>query len=146
MPYAITHFLVVVILLELFRDFFIKDKRAFPVYYVFIGGLAGLLPDLDLAMFYGLSFFGYGFNEVHRVFLHNLFIPLLLLLLGLIFYGFKSEILGERHLKLRNIFFVIAFGSFIHLILDALVYGEVMFFYPLSYYAIGFNLSPLTRF
>ena len=76
MPQAVTHFLVVVILLELYREFFVKKKKSFPVHYVFIGGLAGLLPDLDIAVYYALSFFGFTIQEVHRTFSHNLFFPL----------------------------------------------------------------------
>src|SRR4030067_3414559 len=100
MPQAVTHFLIPVILLELFRDFFVKDKKAFPVHYVFIGGLAGLLPDLDIAVYYILSFFGFTLEEVHRTFSHNLFVPLIFVILGLLAYGFKNKELGRHHLKL----------------------------------------------
>ena len=140
MPQAVTHFLIPVILLELFRDFFVKDKKAFPVHYVFIGGLAGLLPDLDIAVYYILSFFGFTLEEVHRTFSHNLFVPLIFVILGLLAYGFKNKELGRHHLKLKNIFFVIAFGVFIHLVLDAIFLGRIMPFYPLSTYSIGFDL------
>jgi membrane-bound metal-dependent hydrolase YbcI (DUF457 family) len=143
MPQAVTHFLVVVILLELFREFFVKNKKSFSIQYVFIGGLAGLLPDLDIAVYYVLSFFGFTIQEVHRTFLHNLFVPLIFVLLGLLFYNFKSKGLGKHHLRLRNIFFVIAFGTFIHLLLDATISGVIMPFYPLSNYAIGLNLIGL---
>ena len=142
MPYAVAHFLIPVILLELFRDFFIKDKKSFPIYYIVIGGIAGLIPDLDIAIFYLLSFTNFSFNffDVHRVFLHNLFLPLLFILLALIFYNFKSETLGNRHLKLKNIFLILAFGTFVHLLLDFLVWGQILPFYPINYYSIGLNL------
>ncbi len=140
MPQAVTHFLIPVILLELFRDFFVKDKKTFPVHYVFIGGLAGLLPDLDIAVYYILSFSGFTLEEVHRTFSHNLFIPLIFVILGLLAYSFKNKELGKHHLKLKNIFFVIAFGIFVHLILDTIVLGWIMPFYPLSTYSIGFDL------
>ncbi len=140
MPQAVTHFLIPVILLELFRDFFVKDKRSFPVHYVFIGGLAGLLPDLDIAVYYIVSFFGFTLEEVHRTFSHNLFVPLFFVALGLFFYKFKNKELGEHHLKIKNIFFVIAFGIFIHLILDSIVLGGVMPLYPLSTYMIKLDL------
>jgi membrane-bound metal-dependent hydrolase YbcI (DUF457 family) len=143
MPQAVTHFLIPVILLELFRDFFIKNKKNFPIHYVFIGGLAGLLPDLDIAVYYVLSFFGFTIQEIHRTFSHNLFFPLIFVLLGLLFYNFKSKGLGKHHLKLRNIFFVIAFGISIHLILDAIISGGIMPFFPFSNYSIGLNLISL---
>lgn len=145
MPYAVTHVLIAIILLELFRDYFVKNKRAFPLHYVLIGGLAGLLPDIDVAVFYLLSFFGFTIEQVHRTFSHNLFVPLAFFVIGIVIYGFKikSEKLGEHHLKLRNIFFVIAFGIFIHLLLDAVVSGTIIPFYPLSSYPVGFNLINL---
>jgi membrane-bound metal-dependent hydrolase YbcI (DUF457 family) len=143
MPQAVTHFLIPVILLELFRYFFVKNKKSFPIHYIFIGGLAGLLPDLDIAAYYALSFFGFTIQEVHRTFSHNLFFPMIFVILGLIFYNFKTKGLGEHHLKLRNIFFVIAFGIFIHLLLDAVLSGGIMPLYPISNYTFGLNLIAL---
>ena len=143
MPQAVTHFLIPVILLELFRDFFIKNKKTFPIHYVFIGGLAGLLLDLDIAAYYILSFFGFTIQEIHRTFSHNLFFPLIFVILAFVFYNFKSKGLGKHHLKLRNIFFVIAFGISIHLLLDAIISGVIMPLYPLSTYTIGLNLISL---
>jgi membrane-bound metal-dependent hydrolase YbcI (DUF457 family) len=140
MPQAVTHFLIPVILLELFRDYFVRDKKSFPVHYIFIGGLAGLLPDLDVAVYYILSFLGFTLEEVHRTFSHNIFVPLFFVGLGFLFYGFKNKELGKHHLKLNKIFFVIAFGVFIHLALDATVIGRIMPFYPLSHYSIGLDL------
>jgi len=143
MPYAATHILIVIVLLELFRDYFVKNKKAFPLHYILIGGLAGLLPDLDIAVFYVLSFFGFTMQEVHRTFSHTLFFPLLFVLLALPFWKFKSKELGEHHLKLRNIFLVIAFGIFMHLALDYLVVGMIIPFYPFSTYSLGLNLVSL---
>lgn len=146
MPHAVTHVLIVIILLELFRDYFVKNKKAFPLHYVLIGGIAGLLPDLDVAVYYVLYFFGFTYPEIHRVFSHNIFVPLVFVILAIPFWKFKSKELGQRHLKLKNIFLVIAFGAFIHLLLDALVAGTIVPFYPFSDYSIGLslvNLAPL---
>ena len=143
MPQAVTHFLIPLILLGLFQDFFVKNKKTFPIHYVFIGGLAGLLPDLDIAVYYFLSFFGFTIDEVHRTFSHNLFIPLIFVLLGLFFVKFKNKELGKHHLKLGKIFFVIAFGIFIHMLLDPLFYGTITPFYPISTFTLGFNLINL---
>ena len=140
MPQAVTHFIISVILLELFREFFIKKKKSFPIHYLFIGGLAGLLPDLDIAVYYFLSFFGFTIQEVHRTFSHNLFVPLIFVFLGLFFWKFKDKELGEHHLKLKNIFFVISFGIFIHLLLDMTISGMIIPFYPFSNKAVGMNL------
>ncbi len=143
MPNAVTHFIITVILLELFRHFFIKDKKSFPIHYVFIGGLAGLLPDLDVIAYYALSFFGFTYQEVHRTFLHTLFVPLFFLVSAVPFYNFKNKRLGKHHLKLRNILLVIAFGVLIHLILDATIDGAIMPLYPLFDFTVGLNLVKL---
>ena len=140
MPQAVTHFVIPLILLGLFQDFIVKKKKSFPIHYVFIGGLAGLLPDFDIAIYYILSFFGFNISEVHRTFSHNIFFVLLFVILGFIFWNVKNKGIGKHHLKLRNIFFVIAFGVFIHLFLDATISGAIMPFYPFSNFAIGLNL------
>jgi len=120
-----------------------KNKRKFPLHYVLIAGLAGLLPDLDIAVYYILSFFGFTLQEIHRTFSHNIFIPLIFLLLGFLFIGVRNRELGKHKLKLSTIFFVISFGVVIHLILDALVSGVVFLFYPFSDYFVGLNLIRL---
>lgn len=142
MPHAVTHVLLPIILLALFRDIFYKGnkKEKFPLHYVLIGGIFGLLPDIDVVVYYALSFFGFTLNEVHRVFSHNIFLVLLFLALGFIFFKSKNSELGRHHLKLSTIFFVISFGVFIHLLLDILVSGDVRIFYPLSSYSIALNL------
>ena len=140
MPHALTHVLVVIVLLEIFRHYVVKRKEAFPVHYIIIGGIAGLVPDLDIAVYYLLSYFGFTINEVHRTFSHNLFVPLLFGIFAGLSYSFKSKKLGVRHLKLRNIFLVIAFGIFVHLVLDVLLAGAIMPFYPISNHSFGLNL------
>lgn len=51
MPYTTTHVLIWVILIELFRDFFIKDTRKFPRYYILIMAIAAILPDFEELLF-----------------------------------------------------------------------------------------------
>ncbi len=142
MPFTVTHILIAVILIELFREYFIKDNRKFPRYYILIGAIGAILPDLDFAFFYILYPFDFTIEQVHRTFLHNIFIPLILFLIGLIFLKLKvkSRKLGERHMKLSTIFFILAFGSLLHLILDAIFSGTIMWFYPFSRFSFGFNL------
>lgn len=139
-PHAVTHVLVAIVLLELYRRYFVKNKEAFPLHYIIIGGIAALIPDLDIALFYLLSFFGFTINEVHRTFSHTLFLPLLFFILAGASYSFKSKKLGRKHLKLRNIFLVIGFGILVHLILDATLIGKIMPFFPLSDYSFGLNI------
>ena len=140
MPHAVTHFLIPVILLELFRHFFVKDKESFPIHYVFIGGLAGLLPDFDMIPYFILGLFGFSIQGIHRTFTHNLFFPSLFLICAGFFHNFKNKWLGKYHLHLEDIFLVIAFGVFIHILLDAIVCGAILPFYPFSEFSFGLNL------
>ena len=140
MPQAVTHILIVIILLSLFRDYVVKKKGSFPLHYILIGGIAGVLPDIDVAVYYVLSFFGFTISQLHRTFSHNIFAVLLFLLLGFFVYGFKNKELGKHHLKLSTIFFVISFGVFIHLLLDGIIQGEIILFYPFLDFEIGLNL------
>ena len=142
MPQAVTHFLIPAILVALFRDFYLKkrDRQTFPLHYVLIAGLAGLLPDIDIAIYYLFSFFGFAYGEVHRTFSHNLFVPLIFLILGFVFIGVRNRELGKHKLKLSTIFFILAFGILIHLTLDSLVAGSILPFYPLSNFEFGLDL------
>jgi len=57
MPQAVLHILVPLILMALFKDYYDKrHKNKFPLYYVLIAGIAGLLPDLDVAAFFIIFF------------------------------------------------------------------------------------------
>ena len=47
MPQAAAHILITIILIALIRDFYIRKKKKFPLHYVLIAGLGGILPDLD---------------------------------------------------------------------------------------------------
>jgi membrane-bound metal-dependent hydrolase YbcI (DUF457 family) len=140
MPQAITHILIPLILVGLFRDYFVKNKKIFPLHYVLIAGIAGLIPDLDVAAYYLLSFFGYTLNEVHRTFSHNIFVPLIFLILGSLFLGVRNKELGKHKLKISTILFLTGFGSFMHILLDAIFAGYVMPFYPFDLFSIGLNI------
>ncbi len=142
MPQVITHILVPLILASLFRDYYIKrkNKKKFPLHYVLIAGISGVLPDLDVAVFWILYFFGFTFDSIHRTFMHTLFVPLIFVLLALITSKVKSKELGKHKLKLSIIFLMIAFGSFIHLLLDATFQGSIIPFYPLSNFSVGMDI------
>jgi membrane-bound metal-dependent hydrolase YbcI (DUF457 family) len=147
MTQAVTHVLVPIILLSLFRDIFFKGKKKekFPLHYVLIGGIAGLIPDIDVAAYYILSFFGFTLNEVHRTFSHNVFIVLIFIILGFAAFMFniRNNTLGKHHLRIDWIFYSISFGVLIHLLLDATVSGIIMPLYPFSHYALGSNMINL---
>lgn len=137
MPQAVTHILIAIIIADVIRDHVIKDRKKFSLHYVLIAGIAGLLPDIDIALYWILHFFGYNLNEVHRTFTHTIFFPALFVILALVFWKSKKRI---YKLKPKIIFLMIALGTFIHLILDSLLSGGVKLFYPLSNFHIGLNL------
>lgn len=146
MAHSVTHVLVPIILLELYRDYIIKDRKKFPLHYILIGGIAGLLPDLDIIVFWLLYSAGFAFSSVHRTFSHTLFVPLLFVIIGFLTIKIKSKKIRKHHMKLSTIFFVIAFGTFIHLLLDVMVEGYIMPFYPFSTFSMGWNLIYLLPF
>ena len=139
MPPAVTHVLLTIILVDLFRDYIIKDKTI-PLHFLFIGGVAGLLPDIDIPFFWFL-------NDIlkiktiwfHGTITHTIWVPLLLLIASVIAYKFNrntSILLG-----------IITFGLFFHIFLDFTLLGNIMPFYPLSNFTIiGIMAnSPLTH-
>lgn len=128
MPYAATHILVAMIVVDTLRDHVFKlKKQLLPNKYVLIAGLAGLAPDTDVAIsiFTGISF--------HRTFTHSIWIPLVLLAGFLVFRYMKKR-------KFYIIFLMCFTGVCIHLILDMLLLGTVDIFFPLDNTPYGLNL------
>jgi len=142
MPQAVTHVLIALIIGSFIRDYFVKDKKKFPLHYVLILGLAGILPDLDIAVFWILYFVkGISLSEVHRTFTHTLFFSAIFFLASWATLKFKNKSLGRHHLKIHTIFWIIGLGILIHLGLDATLSGQIRPFYPLSDFAVGNNTT-----
>jgi membrane-bound metal-dependent hydrolase YbcI (DUF457 family) len=138
MPLAVTHVLVPMIILDLFRDYVIKEKKVISNKSVLLAGIAGLLPDLDLPLFTALGILGVQVetNIGHRLFFHNIWIPLF-------FLGFFALLYALNQKKFSKIFLILAFGFSVHVILDATIIGYVMPLFPLSTVEVGLNLSSL---
>jgi membrane-bound metal-dependent hydrolase YbcI (DUF457 family) len=145
MPFATTHILITIILVELYRDFFIKDNKKFPRYYILIAAIGAIIPDLDVVLFLVLSSFGFTIQQLHRMFSHTIFVPLILIILGIFAQELKlkNKEFGKRHITLPMTFYILAFGSLIHLILDSTIAGAIMPLYPFNTYSIGLNLVEL---
>jgi membrane-bound metal-dependent hydrolase YbcI (DUF457 family) len=144
MPHAVTHVIIALIIASFIRDYYIRkgkgNRKSFPLHYVLIAGLGGLLPDIDILAFWILSWFGFTMSEVHRTFTHTLFVPLIFLIIGLITNKIKNKELGRHHLKISIILLMLALGSFIHLALDASLAGVIRPFYPFSNFHIGYSV------
>lgn len=135
MPFAVTHVLSAIILVDLFRDYIAKHKKYFTLHTVFIAGFAGLLPDMDIPLNWFLNFFG--LSIAHGTITHTPLFALIFLIPGFILWHQKKH-------KTAMYFFVICFGIFLHLFLDYFFMGDystgIMFFYPLSNVTYGLNL------
>lgn len=133
MPYAVTHMLIPMILLDILRDNILKIKRKkLPNKYILIAGIAGLLPDVDipLSLVFGSSF------AVHRTITHTVWLPLTFLLFSSLFYFFKKP-------EWSKVLLIAAMGVTIHIILDSTISGSVALFYPLNKSPVGLSLIPL---
>ncbi len=124
MAYAVTHVLIAIIILDFLRHY-IFGKKKFPRYLVVIGGIAGLLPDIDIPLGWLLSFLTGTDVGLHRLFTHSLFFVFLFLLIGIIRHYQDDK-------KWSKIFYVIALGWLIHILLDCAYGGEPIrsFFWP----------------
>ena len=137
MPNAVAHVLVSMFLADIYRH---KQKKKLSLYYVFLAGLGGLLPDFDIIIFWILSFSGFTLQQVHRVYSHTLLYPIIFIIMGLLFSRIKEFKFRKHKFKLSYVLYALAFGWLIHLLLDYIVIGPILPFYPLSRAGFGLNL------
>jgi len=130
MPNAVTHILIPLILLSFARHHIFKRKN-FPLYLVLIGGIAGLLPDIDV-LFYWITSGSLVYTEVHRLFTHNFTIGIGIFLIGLLLLKYKD--------KIGKILMVVGFGWVTHVFLDSILSGTIYPLYPIYNIAFGLNL------
>ena len=145
MPQAVTHIIIPLVLVDIYRDYIVKKK--FNIRYVLIAGLSGLLPDIDIAFAWILRLFSnISITELHRTITHSVWFPLFFLVLFFLTKNYSIKFIKKQKLKLNYVFLAIAFGTFIHIILDLTFSGYVSIFYPLSNFSIGLNIVPLGFF
>jgi membrane-bound metal-dependent hydrolase YbcI (DUF457 family) len=151
MVLAVTHVLVPIIVFELLRDKYKKLQRLFSSKHTFLVGMAGLMPDMDMPVFTVLQRLGLVTETAigHRIFLHNVWIPLGFLLFAAASAFVWPALRGRKNRKYKQgrsmafakIFLLLVVGWMFHLTLDAVLTGEVMPFYPLSSYLVDWNLT-----
>ena len=135
MPNAVTHVIIAIVLIDLFRKYVLKKKN-FPLYLILIGGIAGLLPDIDILIYWILqTFTTINISEVHRIFTHTFFIPLIFLLLALAIWKFWP--------KISHVLFVLSAGWTTHILLDVIFTSRMQVFYPISLQSYGLGLIPM---
>ncbi len=135
MPQAVVHFVIPIVLGILIWKAY-ANKKPFPLAYALALGIGGMLPDIDYAVFWPLYSLGIvsDLALVHRTYTHSLFFPLALLLIGLVFVKTRIEI---KKSNLGLLVLLVSAGSLTHIVLDALISGYVMPFYPLSLIELG---------
>lgn len=135
MPLAVTHVLLTIIIVDLYRDYVAKHKRYFTLHTVFIAGFAGLLPDMDIPLNWFLNFFGA--SILHGTITHTPLFGLIFLIPGFIFWHYKKHRIGMY-------FFVTCFSVLFHIFLDYFLGGGyfegIMVFYPFSNVAYKLHL------
>ena len=124
MAYSVTHIILTIVILDLLRHY-IFGKKIFPRYLLVVGGIAGLLPDIDIPASWIYNLFMGTSANFHGGLTHSIIFPIVLVLIGL-FLQFKIE----NH-KWAKIMYVISFGLFFHLILDCMFGGYKTFLWPL---------------
>lgn len=135
MPYAVTHMLVPMILLDMIRDKILKlRKKDLPNKYILIAGIFGILPDIDVP----LSLLALGDLSVHRTFTHTVWVPLFFFVGFSLFYILKNQ-------KWFKIFLMCFVGVSTHIFLDVLLAGSASLFYPLSGTIYGLNVFPINK-
>jgi membrane-bound metal-dependent hydrolase YbcI (DUF457 family) len=141
MPHAVTHVLIAIIVADTIRDYFVKNKRKIPLYLVLVAGIAGLLPDLDIVVYWLINLIlPIDVAEVHRTFSHTLFVPAIFLAIGFLTMGMKH--VTKYRISISYAAFFAALGTSIHLLLDFMLSGVIRPLYPLSNYAMGMNIIP----
>ena len=121
MPYAAAHVIITIVLADIYRDYISKKK--FPMIYVLIAGIAGLLPDIDIPISWMFNFvFGTDYN-FHRIYTHSLLYAIIFFLTAILFLFLRKK--DYKILKwdvpkqaIIMFFFALAFGWFMHILLD----------------------------
>lgn len=139
MPLAVTHVLLTIILVDLYRDYFSDHKKYFTLHTILIAGVAGLLPDIDIPLGMLSQFFSFNIPALlqHGGITH-------IALFGLIFLIPAFILWKKEKYKIAMVFFVISFGISFHLFLDWFLGGGgaegIMWFFPFSIHTSKLHL------
>jgi len=131
MPLAVTHVLTSIISVDLYRDYVAKHKKYFTLHTVFLAGLFGLLPDIDVPLGMIANFFQFSVPILlqHRGITHTPFFALLFLIPGIILWKKKKH-------KYAVYFFVATFAILLHIFLDFFIAEAgsrgIMWLFPFS--------------
>lgn len=138
MPQAVVHFVIPIVLGVLIWKIYTKNKPLSLICALALG-MGGILPDIDYAVFWPLYSLGIvsDLAAVHRTYTHSLFFPFLLFIAGLVLVKTRITLKGSN---IGLLTMLLSAGSLVHMVLDALISGYVMPFYPLSLMEMGTGL------
>ena len=132
MALAVTHILIPIVVLSLFRFYYKRWQKKITIHEILVAGIFGLLPDIDFPIDIIFS------TDVHRIFTHTFIIPLALVIIG--FFLLKNPQGKQKGTHWQTLAFVGAFGWVFHIILDFLTVGTITPLWPLSSMAAGLHL------
>ncbi len=120
MPLAVTHVLITIVLVDLYRHYIAKNS--FSRVYVLIAGIAGLLPDADIPLNWLTNPF---LNlDIHGIFTHSVIWGALFILIGaLIYFSRKKKYFSFTKKQVSLFFIMIGIGWFSHVFLDCTFAG-----------------------
>lgn len=121
MVFAVTHIILTIVLVDIFRHYLSKHKKKylFPRWYLIVAGIGGLLPDIDIVVNWLYS------NVIHGDF-HLIWIGLIFFVLSGILWKKK-----KHGVDWGLFFLLLGIGWTFHLLLDCSG-GGYKFFLPLS--------------
>ena len=121
MVFAVTHVILTIVLVDIFRHYLSKHKKKylFPRWYLIVAGIGGLLPDIDIVVNWFYS------NVIHGDF-HLFWVGLVFFALAALFWKKK-----KHHVDWGLFFLLLSIGWMFHLFLDCLG-GGYKFFLPFS--------------
>ncbi|MBW3003136.1 metal-dependent hydrolase [Candidatus Woesearchaeota archaeon] len=128
MAHAVTHILLPIIGVDIYRDFF--AKRKFGLFFVYLTGVFGILPDIDLPI--GLLIG----RDIHGTITHSIVWPILAIFVGILFIvinkNTKNKKIKRRNKMIGMLFLFAGIGLAAHVLLDCAFGG----------YGILANLCP----
>ncbi|HIH42152.1 TPA: metal-dependent hydrolase [Candidatus Woesearchaeota archaeon] len=132
MANAIAHIIIPLIFFEAIRHY-LSDEKQFPRYIVLVGGIAGLLPDIDIPLSWLASFILGREINFHGYFTHTILFALVFFFLFVVYYFIRRSKISKNinHSHAPLIFLVISIGIMFHLVLDC-SFGGYSFFWPFS--------------
>ncbi len=138
MALAVTHILITIFVLDLFRHYYFGKKK-FPRYLLVVGGIAGLAPDIDIPLIWVWNLISGHNGSLHGIFSHSLLFVFLFLVVGF-YLGSSASFLKTPKLRSKwsAISYVIAFGWTMHISLDCLYGGYKAFIWPIQFDTLAF--------